>query len=56
MHQGFGAFLAPGHTDKILIGAPWSNKYSGKFYIGDLATGGTGGGGGGGGGGGDHQH
>lgn len=54
MHQGFGFLLAPGHSGKILIGAPWSNKYSGKFFIGDLATGGTGGGGGGGGD--DHQH
>ena len=57
MHQGFGAFLAPGHGDKVLIGAPWSNKYSGKFFIGDLVTGDTGDGGGGDGGdGGDHQH
>ncbi|MEK6657186.1 MAG: hypothetical protein AABY58_07060 [Nitrospirota bacterium] len=53
MHQGFGFFFAPGHGDKLLIGAPWSNKYSGRFFIGDLVTGGTIGDGGGGD---DHQH
>lgn len=53
MHQGFGYFLASGQNAKLQIGAPWSNKYSGKFFIGDLVTGGTGGGGGGGD---DHQH
>ena len=38
MHQGFGAFLASGPNAKLLIGAPWSNKYSGKFFIGDLVS------------------
>ncbi|MFZ3089220.1 MAG: FG-GAP-like repeat-containing protein [Nitrospirota bacterium] len=54
MHQGFGFLLAPASNAKLLIGAPWSNKYSGKYFIGDLVTGGTSGGGGGGGD--DHQH
>jgi hypothetical protein len=53
MHQGFGFLLAPASNAKLLIGAPWSNKYSGKVFLGDLVTGDTGDGGGGGD---DHQH